>query len=149
MARSTSSGWTGWIVFAGVMMIVVGSINVMQGIFALIWDDRVAVTRNNLYVVDLTGWGWTVLLSGVVLFLVGLGLLGGQTWARVTGIIIVGLHALTQVMWLGAYPVWGMLMLALDTIVLFALTARWSAAAPELDTSDDWSSSQHRSAPVA
>jgi hypothetical protein len=52
-----------------------------------------------------------------------------QTWARVIAIIIVGVHAIIQVAWMGAYPAWSLLMLALDIVVLFALTARWGRAA--------------------
>ncbi len=128
MAGDRSAAWGGWVAFAGVLMIIEGALNLGQGLVALIWDERTAVVANRLVVVDVTGYGWTLLLSGVVLCVVGAGLLGGRTWARITGIIIVGLHALTQIAWLGAYPVWSLLMLALDTFIIFALTAKWSDA---------------------
>ena len=63
-----------------------------------------------------------------------MGLLAGMTWARIVGIIVVGLHAIAQVAWIGAYPIWSLLMIALDTLVLFALTARWSGAREDLRT---------------
>jgi hypothetical protein len=78
--------------------------------------------------VDLTSWGWTLLLFGLAMLAVGGGLLMGQTWARVTAVVIVGLHAVLQVVVLGAYPTWALLVLALDTAVIFALTARWPDA---------------------
>ncbi|SHN24876.1 DUF7144 family membrane protein [Cryptosporangium aurantiacum] len=132
MAIASRSAWTGWIVFAGAMLIVVGVINAFQGFIALIWDERVVVTSANLVVVDLTGWAWTILLFGLLLLAVGAALLQGQTWARVTAIILVGLHAVVQIAWLGAYPVWSLLMIGLDTVILFALTAKWSEALGEL-----------------
>jgi hypothetical protein len=114
------------------MLLLVGTINVFQGFVALIWDERVVATADNFIVVDLTSWGWTLLLSGLLLIAAGGGLFARQTWARITAIVIVGLHAVSQVAWLGAYPVWALLMIALDTVVLFALTVRWSAARDDL-----------------
>jgi hypothetical protein len=130
------AAWAGWIVFAGAMLLMIGVFNIFEGIVALVDDQRVVITPQQLLVVDLTGWGWTLLISGAVMVAAGLGLFTAQTWARVTAIIIVILHALIQIAWLGAYPVWSLLMIALDTVVLFALCARWPAAQRELGAYD-------------
>lgn len=122
--------WTGWITFAGVMMLVVATINIFEGIVALVNDKQLVVEAGNLFVVDVTGWGWTLLISGALVLVTGLGLMSMRGWARIAAIVVVGLHAVSQVAWLGAYPVWSLLMIALDTTVLFALTARWPAPAP-------------------
>jgi hypothetical protein len=124
----TGTAWAGWVVFASVMLIMVGTINVFEGLVALFNDERLVLVANRLIAVDLTGWAWTILLFGAVMILTGFGLLSGQKWARITSIIVVGLHAVSQIAWLGAYPVWSLLMIALDTVILFALTARWSDA---------------------
>ena len=116
----------GFVMFAGSLLMVIGLVNVFEGLIALFSDERVVMTRNNLVVVDVTGWGWTLLISGLLLMAVGAGLLVAQTWARITAIVLVCLHAVVQTAWLGAYPVWALLMIALDTLVLFALTARWA-----------------------
>jgi hypothetical protein len=123
--------WPSWIIFAGTMLLVIGGINAIEGLVAVIKRTYVVVVANQLYLVDVTSWGWTVLIFGVVLGLTGLGLLAGQTWARVTGIVVVALHAISQVIWIGAYPVWSLLMIALDTVVLFALSARWPGRVEE------------------
>jgi hypothetical protein len=128
MATGRGNAWAGWIAFAATMLLIISGINIFQGIVALVDDEHVVATADSFVLVDITSWGWTVLIWGVVMFAVGLGLLAGMTWARVVGIIVVGLNAVAQVAWLGGYPVWSLLMIALDTIVLFALTARWSAA---------------------
>ena len=125
---SGGRAWAGWIAFAGTMLVLIGGINVFQGIVALVWDERVLVTPKNFVLVDLTSWGWTVLLSGVLMLAVSAGLFAARGWARMTAIVIVLLHAVSQVAWLSANPVWSLLMIALDTVVLFALTARWSEA---------------------
>jgi hypothetical protein len=131
--NGSGTAWAGWILFAGAMLVMIGALNILEGIFALIWDERLVVTPARLVIVDITGWGWTLLVSGAIFIVTGLGLLAGQTWARVTSIVIVILHALAQIAWLSAYPVWSVLMIVLDVVVLYALTARWSAARDTLD----------------
>ena len=132
MARDNSvngAAWMGWIVFASVMLLMVGVFNVVEGLVALINDKRVLVVADRLIAVDLTGWGWTLLLFGIVLVLTSAGLFAAQTWARVTAVVIVALHAVAQVGWLAAYPVWSLLMITLDVVVLYALTARYPEGA--------------------
>jgi lysylphosphatidylglycerol synthetase-like protein (DUF2156 family) len=132
-----STAWTGWVLFAGVMLLVTGAVNVIEGLMALIQRERVVALAYRLYVIDLTGWGWTLLLFGLALVVVGFGLLAGQTWARVMAIIVVAVHAMVQVFWIGAYPAWSLLMIALDTAVLFGLTARWDTARDGLADDED------------
>jgi hypothetical protein len=127
----------GFVVFAGTMLMVIGLINVFQGFVALFSDEHLVLTPDNLVVVDTTGLGWILLISGLLLMAVGAGLLAAQTWARITAIIVVCLHAVTQVLWIGAYPVWSLLMLALDTVVLFALTARWHDVRDRIGHADE------------
>ena len=131
-----STAWAGWIIFAGTLLLMIGTFNVIEGFIALFDDERLAIAAGRLVLVDITGLGWLLLIFGVLMVLVGIGLLGRQTWARVTAIILVGLHAVLQLFWLGAYPVWALLMIALDTVVIFALTARWHEATAALDPYD-------------
>ena len=126
MDGNESGAWTGWVVFAGVTLLVIGMINIFEGFVALFADERLVLTPESLVVVDTTAWGWTILISGILLIAAGGGLLFAKTWARITAIVIVCLHAVTQIASLGAYPVWSLLMVTLDVIVLFALTARWA-----------------------
>jgi hypothetical protein len=131
--RTASAAWFGWIIFAGTMLVMIGALNVLEGIVALVNDNRLVIAPDRLYVVDVTGWGWTILIFGAVMIAAGIGLFTGRTWARITAIVLVGLHAISQIGWLAAFPIWSLLMIALDTTVLFALTARWSAVREELD----------------
>ncbi|TCM51239.1 hypothetical protein [Kribbella sp. VKM Ac-2568] len=137
MAAKKSGAWTGFVVFAGTMLLVIGGINVFQGFIALFDDEHLVVTPDNLILVDLTGWGWVLLISGLIMIAAGLGLLAAQTWARITAIVIVIVHAIIQIAWLGAYPVWSLLMIALDTVVLYALTAGWSDVRERLKGLDE------------
>jgi hypothetical protein len=124
-ATRNSPVWAGWILFATLIMLVIGVVNVLEGILTLIYRERVVLVQDRLYVVDLTGWGIAVLVFGAILLCVGLGLLSAKTWARIAAIVVLVVHAIVQIAWLGAYPVWSILMLALDVVVLYALTVRW------------------------
>ncbi len=117
--------WPGWITFASVMMIITGIFNIIQGFAALLARTVAYVDTGRLVIVNLTAWGWLAIISGALLTLVGFGLLARSQAARVAGIVLVALHALVQLGALPAYPVWSVLMVALDVVVLFALTVHW------------------------
>ncbi|HEY1575273.1 MAG TPA: hypothetical protein VGG05_28345 [Pseudonocardiaceae bacterium] len=118
--------WSGWVFFAAVLMMIIGAINVIEGVVGLVFRERTVVVQDRLYVVNLTGWALTLIVFGGVLAMVGIGLFTARPWARWTAVVIVALHAIVQVGWLDAYPLWSILMLALDVVVLYALVARWS-----------------------
>jgi hypothetical protein len=132
-----SKSMAGWIGFAGIVMVIIGAIDFMQGLIALFEDDYYVVTRAGFLVFDLTGWGWVMVVWGVLLVLAGLGLLGGQAWARWFGIVVVSLNFITQLGFLGnsQYPLWSLTVVGLNLVVLYALTARWSESEYELKPS--------------
>jgi hypothetical protein len=72
-------------------------------------------------VFDYTAWGWVHLLVGVIMVVVGLGILRGSPWGLVAGVVIAGVNAITQLGFLAAYPVWSILIIALDVVVIYAL----------------------------
>jgi len=124
----------GWIGFAGILLVIVGSIDFFQGLIALFEDEYFIVTASGFLVVDLTAWGWVLLIWGVLLISAGLGLASGQGWARWLAIVVVGLNFIVQLGFLGnsQYPLWSLTVMALNVIVLYALTARWSESAEDL-----------------
>ena len=129
-----SKSMAGWIGFAGILILIVGMLDFFQGLIALFRDNYYVVSSSGFIVVDLTTWGWIMLIWGVLLVLAGLGLLGGQGWARWFTIVLVSLNFIAQLGFLGnsQYPLWTLTTLGLCVIVLYALTARWSESAPEL-----------------
>jgi len=122
-----STAWTGWIGFAAIMAMIIGSIDFFEGLIAVIRKEYYALTPNQIIVFNMTTWGWIMILWGIVLFCVGLGLAAKAGWARWFAIVLIGLNLLAQLGWLGAskYPLWTLTVLALQITVLFALTARW------------------------
>jgi hypothetical protein len=103
------------------MLIMLGIFNVILGLAALFEDDYVAITTEGLLVFDVTGWGWIHLIIGVVQLVAGFALFGGAMWARVIAAIIAVVNAVAQVAFLSASPVWSLLIIALDVIVLWAV----------------------------
>ena len=128
-----SKSMAGWIGFAGILLLVVGGIDFLQGLIALLEDEYYVPTGSGFLVFDLTGWGWTMIIWGALLVLGGFGLLAGQGWARWFAIVVVSLNFVAQLGFLGntQYPLWSLTVVALNIIVLYALTARWSESLPE------------------
>lgn len=122
--------WSGWISFAGVMMILLGAFQLVEGLVALLRPDYYLVGRDGLVVsVSFTGWGWIHLLLGVLVLAAGVGVMTGQTWARVVGIVLAGLSALANLAFIAAYPMWAVIVIAVDVAVIYALTTNRRAPA--------------------
>ena len=128
MARDET--WAGWIWFAGLLPFICGTMDFFQGLIAVIRGDYYTVTPNQILVFDLTTWGWITLFWGIIVGLVGLGILSGQSWARWTAIIIGSLNIFVQLGFVGsaAYPLWALTVLTLNIVILYALIVRWSGA---------------------
>ena len=126
---ASQDSWSGWIVFAGFVIIIVGAMDVLQGFVGILEDEYVVATAKGLAIVDVTAWGWLTLLGGGLLILAGLALLGGAGWSRWLAIIAVAVNAIEQIAFLAnypqAYPLWNILIVTLNILVLYALTARW------------------------
>jgi len=121
--QQSSTGWVGWIVFAAVMMMMMGGFHALSGLVALFQDDYYVTAPSGLVVnVDYTAWGWTHLILGAVVFLAGLALLAGQMWARVVGVLLAALSAFVNMVFLPAYPLWSIVIITVDILVIYALT---------------------------
>jgi hypothetical protein len=117
------TAWVGWIMFAGVMMIMLGVFEAIEGLVAIFNDEYYLVAGRDLIVsVDYTTWGWVHLLLGIVIIAAGLGVMVGQMWARLVGIILAVLSAVVNIAFLAAYPVWSTIVITIDVLVIYALT---------------------------
>ena len=121
--RPARSVWTGWIGFAGVMMMLGGTINACYGLVALVNDQWVVWANRGAMYFDLTTWGWILLGSGIVVFLAGLGVLTGNVAARAIGVLIASLSLIANFFFIPAYPFWAISVMAIDAVVIWALTA--------------------------
>ena len=117
------TAWVGWVMFAGVMMILIGTFEAMAGLVALLKDDYYLVRPEGLTLsLDYTAWGWWHLLLGIVIAAAGLGVMVGQTWARVVGVVVAVVSAISNLAFIQAYPVWSTLIVVIDVLVIWALT---------------------------
>ncbi len=124
--RRTSSAWVGWVVFAAVIVIVMGAFEAIEGLVAIFKDQYYLVPSTGLVVsVDYTVWGWVHLVLGLAAVAAGIALLQGRSWGRILVIGLAGLSAIVNLGFLSAYPVWSTIVIAFDVIVIFALTVHW------------------------
>jgi hypothetical protein len=118
------SGWAvGFGLFAAMMMIMSGVFQAIQGLVAIFNNEIYVTTPNYLFQFDVTGWGWIHLIWGIVVGFAGWALLSGATWARVIGIVVAVVSAIANFAFLPYYPVWSMLIIAIDIFVIWALAA--------------------------
>jgi hypothetical protein len=114
--------WVGWIVFASMMMLLVGTFQLFAGFVALFNSDYYLVRERKLLVdMDFTAWGWTHLVIGAVAVVAGIALLAGQLWARVVGIAMALVSSLVNLAFLSAYPVWSIVVIYVDVLVIYAI----------------------------
>jgi hypothetical protein len=125
------SGWTGWVVFAGVVMVMMGTFHAIQGLVALFQDSYYVVRESGLVVqLDYTAWGWIHLGLGILVVLAGIALLAGQMWARVIAVVLAFASAIVNVTFMSAYPLWSLAMIALDVVVIWAVTVHGNELKP-------------------
>lgn len=120
--RSSDSGWsTTFAVFAAILMMLGGVVGVFVGIAAILRDEIYVRTPQYVLSLDVTVWGWVHLGLAVLLGVAGAGVIWGRTWARVVGIGAAGLNLIAHFAFLPYYPIWSLVIIALDVIVIWAL----------------------------
>ncbi|GIH95736.1 hypothetical protein ACFFMN_01705 [Planobispora siamensis] len=116
------SGWTtGSILFTAVLMMTVGFFQAIEGIAAILEDQFYIPAPNYIYAIDVTAWGWTHLALGVVVGIAGWGVMSAQLWARIVGIIAAALSAIANFFFIPYYPIWALLIIAIDVFVIWTL----------------------------
>lgn len=111
----------GTAIFAGIVMVIIGVFQVLDGIIALVDDDYYVVTPNYTYEFDITVWGWIHLIIGIILIAAGLSIVKGFLWARIVGIAVVALSAIANFFFIPYYPFASILIIAIDVLIIWAL----------------------------
>src|SRR5262245_1924767 len=112
---------SGWYAFAGALILIVGSLNLLQGLIALLKDDYFAVTKGGLLFADYSAWGTFFLILGVIEVLVGLGILAYKTWARAVGVLLLMLNTIVQFAFIAAFPIWTLAAIIINIVAITAL----------------------------
>lgn len=124
--RSETTGWVGWIFFAGFMMIIAGSLNAIWGLVALLNDQWVVWGNRGSVYLDITQWGWVHIFAGLIVVLAGIGVMSGNILARTIGVIIAGLSLIVNFVVLPVYPLWSLVVIVIDMLVIWALIVHGS-----------------------
>src|SRR5512132_821909 len=122
-AEEPSGAAVGFILFAAIMMIMVGVFEAIQGLVGIFENEFYVATRNYLFQFDATTWGWIHLLLGLLVAFAGWGLLSGRTWARTVAIFLAVLSATANFLFVPYYPFWSLLLVTLNILVIWAITA--------------------------
>ena len=125
-----ASGPTGWAVFAGTVLSIVGAFNIIYGLAAIFRDEVITTTGQHVIIWDVTRYGWILFIFGILQLLAGMALFAGAGWARWTAVVLAGVNAVGNVPFLTVQPIWTGLIIALDIIVIYQLSARWMDVDP-------------------
>ena len=120
----------GWIAFAGMVLMIVGGVDVLQGLVAVVRDHY--YTADAAFLVNVSAWGWIMMIWGALMFFAGYGLLSGATWARWFAILLVSVNILGQLSFNGQVTLWGLTAITLNIVVLYALLARWNESKADM-----------------
>jgi hypothetical protein len=122
MHRARPASWVvGLSFFAGILMIVTGVFNAIEGLVALFRNEVYVTTLQYVFAFDLTTWGWIQLILGLIVLAAGYGVVTGRIWGRVVGIGIALLSMIVNFAFIPYYPVWSLLIIALNVFVIWAL----------------------------
>ncbi|MFF3316741.1 hypothetical protein ACFYV5_14665 [Streptomyces sp. NPDC003035] len=121
-STGSSAAWaSGGTLFAGVLMLVIGIMDVLQGIAAIAEDDVYTRLGDYVFKFDLTSWGWIHLCLGLVVAAAGAGILTGAEWGRIAGISLASLNVIAQFLFLPYHPWWALFSMAISIFVIWAL----------------------------
>ena len=119
--RQPSSGAIGWISFAGIMLVIAGSFAMLAGLGGIINPDAFVVTKDNIFKLSTTSWGWWHLIVGAIIFFSGIGVFTGNVLARTIGVIAAIVSMISAFVWMPIYPIWGITIIAIDFAIIWAL----------------------------
>ncbi len=112
----------GWVIFAGIMIMIAGTLNFIYGI-AAISESNFYVANTHFVLSSLSTWGWVIMLLGILQFCAALGIWAQQEWARWFGVAVAGINSIIQLIFLPAYPFLALSIFTLDILVIYGLVA--------------------------
>ncbi|MEV4253634.1 hypothetical protein AB0J52_10750 [Spirillospora sp. NPDC049652] len=113
--------YSGWLGFAGVLGVLLGVFNVIDGLVGVFKKDFFVATSDKVLLFGFTAWGWIWIIIGIIQIIVGVGILVGQTWARAAGVLFAALAMIGHFMFLAAFPVWSAINILVAILVIYGL----------------------------
>jgi hypothetical protein len=120
MAGTPSYGWKS---FCGIMLMIVGFLNIIDGLVAITQANQVKaqIAQQLPLTENVKTWGWIVFILGIIVLLAGLGLIAGSTWARVVGILVASVNLIVQLAWLPHNNFWSFTMIIIDILIIYGI----------------------------
>ncbi|TET54251.1 MAG: hypothetical protein E3J64_02195 [Anaerolineales bacterium] len=112
---------SGWVVFASIMLVMAGMFGIIHGLVALLNDEVYLVTKEGVVAFDFTTWGWIHLILGIIVFIAGFAVMSGQLWARIVGVFVAMLSAVSQIAFITAFPLWSVVIIGIDVLIIYGL----------------------------
>jgi hypothetical protein len=122
MSEQPHEAGAGWVMFAGIMLIAIGIFQAFAGLVGILEDEILVVTPDYLVQLDATTWGWIHMIIGLIVLASGFGIFSGNVLARTVGVFVAIGSMISMFFWLPWYPVWAIIVIALDITVIWALT---------------------------
>lgn len=132
-ATTEVTGWTGWILFASILMGISGVFHMIAGLTALFKETVFVVGANQLVVMNYDQWGWAHLILGAVLLLSALSLASGKLWGRIFGVFIATLSIIANFVFFEAYPVWSLMIILVDIVLIYSIVIHGSELREDRD----------------
>lgn len=115
------SGWTGWIGFASIMLLLAGFFHIMEGIVALFKEDVYIKTSSSAWVLDYSQWGWLHIFGGIIILLAAASLMQGHMFGRIFAVIVALVSAVANMAFIPIYPIWSLVILTVDVLIIWAV----------------------------
>lgn len=119
--RATTGPTSGWVKFAGYLMIIAGLFQAIVGLVAIFDPGLYIATDNALWLLDYTQWGWAHFILGIIVTAAGGALLAGRMWGRILAIILAVISALANFAFIWAYPIWSLLIIFIDVMIIYSV----------------------------
>lgn len=127
MSEQHSEAGAGWVMFAGIILITVGIFQAFAGLVGILEDEILVVTPDYLVQLDATTWGWVHMIIGLLVIAAGFGIFSGNVLARTVGVFVALGSMISMFFWLPWYPVWAIVVIAMDITIIWALTVHGRA----------------------
>jgi hypothetical protein len=127
--ETETSGWAGWVGFAGILMIISGILQAISGLVGIYRSAFFLVTNNSSHLLvfqNVHTWGWINLIVGTVVLLAGTSLFRGTTWSRVVAVILVAISIIANLVAMPLYPLWSMVAITIGILVMYAVVVHGS-----------------------
>jgi len=128
LAKPKNRGPSGWAAFAGVVLFIAGSFNLIFGLAAAINQSAIQVGQDGVLIWSADGWGWMHFGLGVLMIATAIGLFAVETWARVVAVVMATISAVGQVVLITVFPLYSIVIIALDVAVIYNLTVKHGEA---------------------